>query len=151
MKTIRLVAALAALALIPAAAQAQTTMTACYVPKSGTVYRIKVEGTPTKCSQNHVEFSWTTGAAALSEPTIVQKSFVLPAGQTDSESADCPQGMYPMSGGFVAQLPEGNNVVITTNNSLMGFGFPSWHVGGRNEGTDPATVVINVYCIDFTP
>jgi hypothetical protein len=151
MNRIRFAAALAALALIPGALEAQTTLTACYVPKSGTVYRIKVEGTPTKCSQNHVEFSWTTGAAGLSEPTIVQKSFIIPAGQTASESADCPQGSYPMSGGYVAQLPEGNEVVIHISVSMMSFGFASWHVGGRNEGTDPATVVVEVACIDFTP
>ena len=60
MNPIRSLAALAALAVVaiavPASASAQE-LTACYVPKSGTVYRIKVEGTPTKCSQNHVQFS----------------------------------------------------------------------------------------------
>ncbi|HEX9893937.1 MAG TPA: hypothetical protein VGA78_08425 [Gemmatimonadales bacterium] len=50
MSRIRLSMLVAIVALFPAArAQAQTTFTACYVPKSGTVYRIKVEGAPSKC------------------------------------------------------------------------------------------------------
>ena len=36
-----------------------TTYTACYVPSSGTVYRIKTADTPPACTKsNHVEFSW---------------------------------------------------------------------------------------------
>ena len=63
MRCLKIAAALALLALIPGAAQAQSTLTACYVPKSGTVYRIQAPGSPTKCSQNHVEFSWTSDGA----------------------------------------------------------------------------------------
>ena len=57
MNIARIAAALAFVALVPSVAQAQT-LTACYVQKSGTVYRIKVDGSPAKCAQNHVEFSW---------------------------------------------------------------------------------------------
>lgn len=73
MKLARIAAALAFVALVPSIAQAQT-LTACYVPKSGTVYRIKVEGTPTKCAQNHVEFTWSM------------------AGQVGPEGPQGPQG-----------------------------------------------------------
>lgn len=53
----------------PAAAQTATptakVMHACYVPLTGTVYRIKETGLRTACSSSsHVEFSWTDGASA---------------------------------------------------------------------------------------
>ena len=36
-----------------------TTYTACYVPSSGTVYRIKTADTPSACTKStHVQFSW---------------------------------------------------------------------------------------------
>lgn len=51
-------------------AQAPKVFFACYVPSSGTVYRIKEPNTPTACGSSnkkgvtvqHVEFSWTDGA-----------------------------------------------------------------------------------------
>jgi hypothetical protein len=63
--------AVVALALVatPARAGAQQ-LSACYVPKSGTVYMINQAGTPTSClSRQHVEFSWsTTGAQGPQGP-----------------------------------------------------------------------------------
>jgi hypothetical protein len=62
------------LALPPAlGAQAPTVYYACYVPSSGTVYRIKQPDTPQQCGMSarkgeqvqHIEFSWTDGAGAL--------------------------------------------------------------------------------------
>ena len=39
--------------------EASPVIFACYVPKSGTVYRIKTPSTPAAClSGNHIEFSW---------------------------------------------------------------------------------------------
>src|SRR5881628_1673294 len=39
---------------------------ACYVPRTGTVYRIKEPGLPSRCfATTHVEFSWTDGAGAV--------------------------------------------------------------------------------------
>lgn len=52
-----------ALAVVPAALLAQgtsATYTACYVLRSGTVYRIKAPNAPSTCTkQDHVEFSWS--------------------------------------------------------------------------------------------
>jgi hypothetical protein len=71
-----LVAAIALLAAVPAAslgAQAPKVYFACYVPSSGTVYRIKEANTPQECgttskkggqSQPHIEFNWTDGVGA---------------------------------------------------------------------------------------
>jgi hypothetical protein len=68
MATLSLAAAGAIFAAAPNAAQAQTATTtdpglmeACYVPGSGTVYRIRVAETPSpdNCKGNkHVYFSW---------------------------------------------------------------------------------------------
>jgi hypothetical protein len=52
-----------AAALAPSVLSAQSssaTYSACYVPRSGTVYRIKAPDTPSACTKkDHVEFSWT--------------------------------------------------------------------------------------------
>src|SRR5512142_2544633 len=44
---------------------AQTVHYACYVPLTGTVYKIKELNTKAACSTGHVEFSWTDGLNAL--------------------------------------------------------------------------------------
>jgi hypothetical protein len=51
---------------MPSFAQAQTPRVyyGCYVPGSGTVYRIKEPNTPDSCHGSHVQFSWTDGASA---------------------------------------------------------------------------------------
>lgn len=37
---------------------------ACYVPASGTIYRIGVEGGPTSCRGGHIEMSWNVSGPA---------------------------------------------------------------------------------------
>lgn len=67
-----LLTALAAAVLLPlstpstaAAQSAGVTMEACYVPGSGTVYRINTEGAPDTCrSRQHVRFTWTASLPA---------------------------------------------------------------------------------------
>jgi hypothetical protein len=46
-------------------AQAPSVYFACYVPLTGTVYRIKEGNLKTACTTGHVEFSWTDGANAV--------------------------------------------------------------------------------------
>jgi hypothetical protein len=62
-----LAGALAAGALLPRSVRAQGTtpdsLHACYVPGSGTVYRIRGAATPGRCAPGHTEFAWTAGAA----------------------------------------------------------------------------------------
>jgi hypothetical protein len=77
--TLAAVPAFAALAAIasPARLEAQATVYyACYVPASGTVYRIKEPDLPQQCGSSnkkgvtvqHVEFSWTDGQGGPSTP-----------------------------------------------------------------------------------
>lgn len=47
-------------------AQLQNTQYACYVPGSGTVYRIKEPKTPAQCSAGHVEFQISDGSGVNS-------------------------------------------------------------------------------------
>ena len=59
---------LAATAWGATAAEAQTPVnvvySACYVPASGTVYRVGEPGLPVDClSPGHVRFSWNSGGA----------------------------------------------------------------------------------------
>ena len=56
-------------AAAPAAANAQQaaaddTIRACYVPASGTIYRIGVAGGPTACHANHIEMKWNVAGPA---------------------------------------------------------------------------------------
>ena len=72
---IRRTLGVALLLVLPPAlgAQAPKVYFACYVPSSGTVYRIKEPDTPQQCGTStrkggqvqHIEFSWTDGAGAL--------------------------------------------------------------------------------------
>jgi len=72
MSAIAAAAALIAVGESTLGAQAPTVYFACYVPSSGTVYRIKAPNTPQTCGsttkkgvvEQHVEFSWTDGAGA---------------------------------------------------------------------------------------
>jgi len=67
-----LLSAAGALCATPPAVAAQSTpavVHACYVPLTGTVYRIKEDGLRTACSStSHIEFQWTDGEGALRPP-----------------------------------------------------------------------------------
>jgi len=58
--------AIGALCAAPRFVSAQTLIEACYVPASGTVYRIKVANAPSACLTGHLAFSWTSGALLTS-------------------------------------------------------------------------------------
>jgi hypothetical protein len=57
-----------AASIMPASAfaQLQKPQYACYVPGSGTVYRVKEASTPAQCSTGHVEFQISTGSSTQS-------------------------------------------------------------------------------------
>lgn len=144
MNRIHFAGALVALALIPAAAQAQTTMTACYVPKSGTVYRIKVEGTPTKCSQNHVEFTWESGSSGggmtftkrLSEPVVVTP------GSFGQILVNCEAGETVVGGGFHNEP----NMPASVAASKPMYESEAWFVDVRNIGSIDFTLYGHAIC-----
>ncbi|MFL5383997.1 MAG: tail fiber domain-containing protein [Longimicrobiaceae bacterium] len=102
-----LAGALAALWAAPAAAQTSTVLYACYVPSTGTVYRIKTGGLDNSCKNNHVEYRSTetgpqgpTGPAGPTGATGPQG----PAGPT---GATGPQGPAGPTGATGPQGPTG--------------------------------------------
>ena len=156
MTTIRSLVTLAAVALAafaPKAASAQqtlngeTTLYACYVPKSGTVYRIKVEGTPTKCAQNHVQFSWTTGGA--SSVQVFEHGRVtigLLGGESVQQEIACPAGSTPVSGGFDA-----DPTIVVDRSISYSLDPTKWSFRARNtapfSGSTANWVTFSVNCI----
>ena len=157
MQTIRFFAAVAATALIafaPKAASAQntlngeTTLYACYVPKSGTVYRIKVANAPTKCAQNHVEFSWTTGGSTASVQVFEHGriSVGLLGGETVEREIACPAGSTPVSGGF-----DGDPSIVVERSIMYNPDPTKWSFRARNSapfaGSSANWVSFSVNCI----
>jgi hypothetical protein len=105
---------------------------ACYVPASGTVYRIRGEGLRESCSsQDHVEFSWNAegppgpegpqgpaGPEGTQGPegpagqdgvsgrqVVVGPQLSLSHGATGTESVACSSGALPLGGGFQTSHP----------------------------------------------
>lgn len=122
MKIMPAVAAAALASIISATGvQAQTTMYACYVKNTGTVYRIKTPGTPTKCSTNHTEFSWNVegqpgpqgpqgpaGPSGFSGITQRGQSATIGVGQPGVWTVWCDPGEIVTGGGFtVFNTPPG--------------------------------------------
>jgi hypothetical protein len=112
-------AVLAALLLIggAGAAQAQeeppaTTLHACYMPGTGTVYRILTQGTPPRCrSAGHVQFSWTDpGPAGPSGPAGEDgpKGDPGPDGQQGVAGAD-GVACWDLNGNGIADPEEDTN------------------------------------------
>ena len=77
--------AVVVLAAIPSAARAQQaaaddTIRACYVPASGTIYRIGVAGGPSACHGNHIEMKWNVAGPAGAQGPAGPKGDAGPAG-----------------------------------------------------------------------
>ena len=143
MSLTRSAALLAALVLIPAAAQAQT-ITACYVPKTGSVYRIKAADTPTACKTNHVEFSWKAPAVTYGAITTVTAFFTAQPGELGFGGVDCPAGSVPISGGFISMDPNNGNFQVRA--SVNHPQTPGWRVNGHNYGSTPVEIAVQAYC-----
>jgi hypothetical protein len=61
----------ATLAATPGQAQTPQTFNACYVPKFGAMYLIKLSGLPSEClSTSHVEITWTEGAGGIADGSV---------------------------------------------------------------------------------
>jgi hypothetical protein len=132
-----LVLAAASLVLGAAPATAQsvpTTIDACYVPLTGTLYRINTPaspapGAPSKCSSpSHVPFQWNqqgpqgpkgdpgpqgpkgdtgAGLSGFSEVTV-QGSPTADAGGRRSMNASCPAGTMAIGGSYAIFANGGN-------------------------------------------
>ena len=154
MKTIRLFASLATLAaasFVPSQASSQatlngeTTLYACYVPKSGTVYRIKVANAPIKCAQNHVEFTWSVGATTSLEIVEERTQVLLDDGELFQTEMACPAGTVPVSGGFLA-----TDLVIIERSIRHSLNPQAWQFRARHTGPTGGgggAVTLSVLCL----
>ena len=155
MKSIRTVALLATLVLMPAAAHAQTAqntiLTACYVPKSGSVYRIKAEGTPTKCGTNHVEFSWFESSVPVFSTKTYTKSLTIGAGGTLDWIVSCldPQERI-LTGGYGTDGWE-PAFDISANRPVMGDALQGWRVTFTNQRANDHTITLSPVCCQLSP
>ena len=105
-------------AAIPAAARAQqapadNTIRACYVPASGTIYRIGVAGGPAECRGGHIEMQWNVaGPAGTQGPAGPQGEAgpagpVGPAGPKGDTGPAGPQGVAGPTGAPGPAGPQG--------------------------------------------
>jgi len=129
----------------PAAVRAQSVppkvFYACYVPSSGTTYRIKEADLRQECSKStHVPFSWTDGTSkpVFSEIRHSQGPFieVAPNGE-EYAYAPCPEGGYKAIAGSYFIASPSNQVTIR-------FAAPNGPSTGwvvRAANTDPSAVL----------
>jgi Collagen triple helix repeat (20 copies)/Head domain of trimeric autotransporter adhesin/Chaperone of endosialidase len=107
-RTLALAGALVALSAGSAAAQttpSSATLYACYVPNSGTVYRIKAEGLRQSCtSPQHVEFSWSPNGTAGPQGPAGPAG---PQGEPGPQGPAGPQGPQGEQGATGAAGPAG--------------------------------------------
>lgn len=159
MHRIHFAGALAALALIPAAAQAQT-ITACYVPKTGSVYRIQAAGAPDACKTNHIQFSWEnggsgTGTGGTGGVTFTRRqttAAVVAPGEWGENAAACEPGEKVTGGGYSAN--PGDQTVNVSENLPHVSGSPPieyWSVNLKHLGDAPISFVVYAVCAAYAP
>lgn len=116
-----LAAAAAALAVTlgaPQSAGAQTVFHACYVPASGTVYRIKAPSTPLNCLQpTHVAFSWTDGAGGGGGAGVSAHGALTGLGNDDHGQYVLTTGRRLEANGLVLQGNEANGLLPSFDNT----------------------------------
>jgi hypothetical protein len=142
-----LVMAALTLSARPAEAQAgTTTYFACYVPGSGTIYRIKSANTPAACKKStHVEFQWTDFVRAI-DPFIAKRNIDVNPGAVVSASVECPAGSVAYTGGFRLnddglQVRASHPDIGQTPSSLW-----RWIVVVKNESSAAATFDLYARC-----
>lgn len=136
----------AGLAVSPEPAEAQagvTTYHACYVPGSGTIYRIKDAGTPDTCRKStHVEFQWIDFPRAII-PTLAHASQTINPGAFNfAVVALCPAGTIALTGGYYL---EGTGLMLVGNQPSTDP--RQWVVTVRNDGATPNKAHVYARCV----
>lgn len=136
--------------VIPGMVRAQSTTPpkvfyACYVPSSGTTYRIKEVDLKQECSKStHVQFSWTDGkATAVSEFFTVESAPHTVGPQSQSFVVQsCPTGSQLVSGGHRSVVKGSPTVPFVARSSPSDDG-KGWGVLMANPGD--GTVIFGVF------
>ena len=173
MTTVVLLGALS-LASAPVSAQssAPTVLYGCYVPSSGTVYRIRADGLSTECrSKNHVEFTWSlqgppgpTGPVGPQGPPgpvgpsgpvsgleIVTHTANVLTNTITSIAVACPVGKKVLGGGYSGLDIDQARVERNAPGLTAGGGVSttSWQVRINNDN-DNFSASVTVYAICAT-
>lgn len=139
------IAALAGLTA-PAAAQAPALIYACYVPVSGTVYRIKETDVKEACSSSkHIEFSWNEqGPEGPQGPQGIQgiQGVAGPAGATGADGAPGAPGAAGVS--EVRQASNGLNAGPLSVSVPAGSYLVMASAGAQNTDTDRQIAVCSL-------
>ena len=132
------VLALAAIATLVSGATdlSAQTIYGCYVKNTGTMYRIKAEGAPPKCSADHTEFAWNAegvpgsqGLLGIQGITTRDRLGALPNMGTTDFLVECKPGEYAIGGGFaVYQNPSNYLVRINAPSVNKSTGVHAWRV-----------------------
>jgi hypothetical protein len=140
-------------AAAPAALHAQTTTPtpkvyyACYIPTSGTVYRIKEMNLKQACASTaHVSFSWTDGGTPgpegpkggkgdkgdQGEPgapgfpeifDVLGEDVLLHSGQATNTSVECPDGAQAIGGGYAFSISNETMILRAAGPFKTGYGL----------------------------
>lgn len=156
----------AILASFASEASAQTTLYACYVKNSGTVYRIKTPGAPDKCAGNATEFSWNQegqvgpqgpeGPAGPSGwPGVVLRSAtvtIYPSAFHGGSTVQCLPGQVLLSGGYeFLNNATSYQVVVSRPASeiINGQVITGWTLSFRNTAAaGGVSATVYAYCRD---
>lgn len=117
---------------------------ACYVPASGTMYRIRTGSGPNDCRDGHVEFSWNAagpaGSPGISGLHRVYSGDVrVEPGEIGRADVSCPSNEVAITGGWLLGAHDPADPVPAVRGS---FGLPapettpptSWRVSIYNNG-----------------
>jgi len=130
-----------------------TTYYACYVPGSGTVYRIKAANTPAACTKStHVEFSWspptTPGWSKVSR--VQSQQVFLPVNFTETARVACPAGTTLISGGYMFDSLDPTAPPPLVTFTGLGSFDQQWHVAMTNyqQGAKTAKFRATALCAE---
>lgn len=173
----------AAMALVlgyPGVARAQSdgVLYACYVPNSGTVYRIKQSDTKQKCSSDqHVEFSWNStgpagapglkgekgdaglqgvsgapGASGIIGYEVVTASFGPMMDREFRGIVSCPAGKRALGGSVTAQSTNPvANFPPTLSSSAMTVDGTGWSGKGFMASSFAWLLHVSAICANVAP
>lgn len=135
---------------------------ACYVPSSGTVYRIRTTNAPPACvDPTHVAFSWNTagpkgdagvaggpGSPGVSALQTVSQSVSCSSGSANfcDATAVCPTGKTVLSGGIRTSGGSGQwNVTDTA--PVSGGGGTGWYASAEIPAGQTGSINVTVFAI----
>jgi hypothetical protein len=174
------VAVMALLSVTSGAARTESEglLYACYVPNSGTVYRIKVSDTKQECaSRRHVEFHWNetgpagapglkgekgdagpqgvpgvAGASGITGYEVVSADFGPMMDREFRGTVSCPAGKRALGGGVTAQSTNPvANFPPTLSSSAMTADGTGWSGKGFMASSFAWLLHVSATCANATP